>query len=68
VPVWLQLPCGADKTGPYRAKFLLECIADLRRRLRDQGSDLIVRVGKPEEVSVPSTIWPHHAPGMAQLN
>eukprot|EP00884_Botryococcus_braunii_P005970 jgi/Botrbrau1/15374/Bobra.43_2s0005.1 len=41
---------GFEKTGPYRAKFLLECVADLRARLRDRGSDLLIRVGKPEEV------------------
>lgn len=43
---------GFDKTGPYRAKFLLECVANLRSSLRDRGSDLIVRIGKPEEVLV----------------
>lgn len=41
---------GFDKTGPYRAKFLLECVADLRRGLRARGSDLVVRVGRPEDV------------------
>lgn len=41
---------GFDKTGPYRAKFLLECVSDLRNNLRERGSDLVVRVGKPEEV------------------
>ena len=41
---------GFDKTGQYRAKFLLECVADLRASLRAKGSDLIVRVGRPEEV------------------
>ena len=43
---------GFDKTGPYRAKFLVECISNLRSSLRDRGSDLIVRIGKPEEVLV----------------
>ncbi|CAM6033489.1 unnamed protein product [Sphagnum compactum] len=43
---------GFDKTGPYRAKFLLECVANLRASLRERGSDLIVRVGNPEEVLV----------------
>ncbi|KAK9823168.1 hypothetical protein WJX72_000784 [[Myrmecia] bisecta] len=41
---------GCDKTGPYRAKFLLQCVADLRQRLQDLGSDLIIRIGRPEEV------------------
>ncbi|KAI5075045.1 hypothetical protein GOP47_0011006 [Adiantum capillus-veneris] len=43
---------GFDKTGPYRAKFLLECVSNLRENLRERGSDLVVRVGKPEEVLV----------------
>eukprot|EP00775_Hariotina_reticulata_P004335 gene4335-4588_t len=41
---------GFDKTGPYRARFILEALADLRRRLRDAGSDLLVRLGKPEDI------------------
>uniref|UniRef100_A0A0D6QXD8 Photolyase/cryptochrome alpha/beta domain-containing protein n=1 Tax=Araucaria cunninghamii TaxID=56994 RepID=A0A0D6QXD8_ARACU len=41
---------GFDKTGPHRATFLLECVAALREGLRERGSDLVVRVGKPEEV------------------
>jgi len=41
---------GLDKTGPYRAKFLLECVADLRDQLRRKGSELVVRVGAPEQV------------------
>lgn len=36
------------KTGVFRAKFLLESLLDLRLQLRRQGSDLIVRLGKPE--------------------
>eukprot|EP00879_Flechtneria_rotunda_P014808 GHRR01015472.1.p1 GENE.GHRR01015472.1~~GHRR01015472.1.p1 ORF type:complete len:290 (+),score=99.16 GHRR01015472.1:195-1064(+) len=43
-------PSGFDKTGPYRARFVLEALTDLRNRLRDAGSDLLVRIGKPEEV------------------
>lgn len=43
---------GFDKTGPYRAKFLLECVSNLRHNLRELGSDLVVRVGKPEEILV----------------
>lgn len=43
---------GFDKTGPYRAKFLLECVTNLRESLKERGSDLVVRVGKPEEVLV----------------
>lgn len=45
-------PAECDKTAPYRAKFLLECVSNLRDNLRERGSDLIVRLGKPEEVLV----------------
>ncbi len=41
---------GFPKTGKFRAKFYLESVADLRKNLRSLGSDLIVRVGKPEEI------------------
>lgn len=40
---------GFQKTGQFRAKFLLESIEDLRKSLKEIGSDLIIRVGKPEE-------------------
>ncbi|KAI8530791.1 hypothetical protein RHMOL_Rhmol11G0086700 [Rhododendron molle] len=43
---------GFDKTGPYRASFLIESVSDLRKNLRERGSDLIVRIGKPESVLV----------------
>jgi hypothetical protein len=46
----LQSASGFDKTGPYRAQFILDSIADLRAALRAQGSELVVRVGRPEEV------------------
>ncbi len=41
---------GFPKTGGYRAKFILESIADLRNSLRQRGNDLVIRVGKPEEI------------------
>ncbi|KAG8389498.1 hypothetical protein BUALT_Bualt02G0235700 [Buddleja alternifolia] len=41
---------GFDKTGPYRATFLIESVADLRKNLQDRGSDLVVRIGRPESV------------------
>lgn len=40
---------GFPKTDRYRTKFICESVRDLRRSLRKLGSDLIVRVGKPEE-------------------
>lgn len=40
---------GFPKTGSYRAKFIIESVEDLRQSLRALDSELIVRVGKPEE-------------------
>lgn len=39
---------GFPKTGKFRARFILESVADLRRNLQKLGSDLLVRFGKPE--------------------
>jgi deoxyribodipyrimidine photo-lyase len=41
---------GFLKTGSFRAKFLRESVADLRRSLQQLGSDLIVRQGLPEQI------------------
>ena len=41
---------GFPKMGKYRAQFIIESIQDLRQSLRKLGSELIVRVGKPEDV------------------
>ncbi|CAN1353229.1 Blue-light photoreceptor PHR2 [Linum perenne] len=43
---------GFDKTGPNRAAFVIESVSDLRKNLRDRGSELVVRVGRPETVLV----------------
>ncbi|CAH9098723.1 unnamed protein product [Cuscuta epithymum] len=43
---------GFDKTGPYRASFVIESVSDLRKNLQARGSNLVVRVGKPETVLV----------------
>jgi deoxyribodipyrimidine photo-lyase len=40
---------GFKKTGKFRAKFIIESVANLRKNLRALGSDLIIRVGKPED-------------------
>lgn len=40
---------GFPKTGVHRAKFIIESIQDLRDSIRALGSELYVRVGKPEE-------------------
>ncbi|MFM7325327.1 MAG: deoxyribodipyrimidine photo-lyase, partial [Nodosilinea sp.] len=45
-----QTSFGFAKTGPHRAQFLLQSLTDLRRALRDRGSDLVVRQGYPEQV------------------
>lgn len=45
-----QTAFGFPKTGAFRAQFLLESVAELRRQWQALGSDLIVRCGKPEEV------------------
>lgn len=41
---------GFPKAGKFRAKFVIESIQDLRQSLRKLNSDLIVRVGKPEDI------------------
>ncbi|MBD2038117.1 DASH family cryptochrome [Leptolyngbya sp. FACHB-321] len=45
-----QTSFGFPKTGAFRAQFLLESVADLRRSLRAIGSDLVVRQGLPEVI------------------
>jgi deoxyribodipyrimidine photo-lyase len=60
-----QTAFGFPKTGPFRAQFLLESVADLRRSLQALGSDLVVRMGQPEvvipalarELSVETVHW-----------
>lgn len=39
-----------EKTDGHRARFRRESVADLRESLRDRGSDLLVREGRPERV------------------
>jgi len=41
------------KTGPFRAQFLLQTVADLRQSLQARGGDLLVAVGKPEDIIPP---------------
>ncbi|WP_179415279.1 DASH family cryptochrome [Mucilaginibacter sp. E4BP6] len=41
---------GEPKTGNFRARFLLESVADLRKNLQSHGAELIVRTGNPAEV------------------
>jgi len=41
---------GLPKTDKFRAQFIIEAVQDLRESFLQRGSDLIVRVGKPEEI------------------
>ena len=41
---------GFAKTGAFRAKFLIESVANLRENLRSLNSNLIIRIGHPEDV------------------
>jgi len=41
---------GFRRTGALRTQFLIECIIDLRARLRAKGGDLLVRIGEPEKI------------------
>lgn len=50
-----QTSFGFPKTGAFRAQFLLESVSNLRQSFRSLNSDLIVRLGKPEDV-IPSLV------------
>jgi deoxyribodipyrimidine photo-lyase len=41
---------GISKTGSFRARFLLEAVADLRKNLQGYGAELIIRTGNPAEI------------------
>ncbi|GAA5955729.1 hypothetical protein JCM10213_006518 [Rhodosporidiobolus nylandii] len=43
--------CGFWRTSAFRARFMTEGVYDLRDRLRQRGSDLLVRFGKMEVVA-----------------
>jgi deoxyribodipyrimidine photo-lyase len=45
-----MLDLGFRKTGVFRAKFLIESVDDLQKSLQKIGSNLIIRIGKPEEI------------------
>jgi deoxyribodipyrimidine photo-lyase len=46
---------GSKKTAAFRAKFLVESIQTLRSSLRALGSELLVSLGKPEDI-IPSLV------------
>lgn len=41
---------STSKTGNFRARFLLESVADLRNNLRALGGELVIRIGNPAEI------------------
>ena len=41
---------GFPKTGSHRADFLLESLENLKSNLQNHNLDLVIRMGKPEEV------------------
>lgn len=41
---------GFPKTGSFRAKFLIETVTDLKYNLQKIGSNLLIRIGRPEQV------------------
>ncbi|RZA00308.1 MAG: DASH family cryptochrome [Sphingobacteriaceae bacterium] len=50
-PFYFKNPVtGTSKTGSFRARFLLESVADLRHNLRELGGELIIRMGNPAEI------------------
>lgn len=51
---------GFDKTGSYRAQFLVESLQDLDANLRKIGSGLLILRGKPEE-EIPKLVTQYKA-------
>ncbi len=51
---------GFQKTGAFRAQFILESVADLDQKLRQLGSGLIILKGKPE-VEIPKIVQQYKA-------
>ena len=43
---WFDFP----KTGKFRTQFVIEAVEDLRKNLRKLGNELVIRVGKTEEI------------------
>ena len=53
-------PLGFPRAGDRRLAFLFESVADLRRQLREHGTDLLVRTGSPETL-LPKLMAEHGA-------
>lgn len=43
---------GFRRTGPFRMKFLLESLHDLKDHLKEKGSDLIIRQGNTADILI----------------
>lgn len=48
--IFQEIPIGFSKTGNLRTKFLVESLENLRKNLQSIGSNLIIRIGHPEEI------------------
>ena len=48
--IFLEMPMGFPKTGNLRTQFLVESLENLRKNLQSIGSNLIIRIGHPEEI------------------
>ncbi|WP_395043246.1 DASH family cryptochrome [Flavobacterium sp.] len=51
---------GFQKTGSFRAQFLLESLIDLDKNLRELGSGLLIVKGKPE-IEIPKIVQEYNA-------
>lgn len=51
---------GFQKTGSFRAQFLLDSLTDLDKNLRELGSGLIILRGKPE-IEIPKIVLKYNA-------
>jgi deoxyribodipyrimidine photo-lyase len=47
--VFADIDLGFQKTGQFRAKFLIESVDNLKKSLQNLGADLIIEMGHPEE-------------------
>lgn len=47
---YVTLPSGLSKTGIVRAKFILDSVIDLKKSLKKLGGDLLIKIGRPEEI------------------
>lgn len=48
--IFQEMPMGFPKTGNLRTQFLIESLENLRKNLQSIGSNLIIRIGHPEEI------------------